>query len=420
MCILTKITDMGVVTIQAVSVKDFLIDVPAAPVARKRNVLKKDPVFTLVLQNNTDFVVNRKTTTTDRTLACIVSQGLFYVKNNKNDTVEPLCLKNYRSFFTPVYDDRIDYLTEVRWWRGSPRDEEQLVMKLITNPTMQKMYQHGIYADKPCKVARWEENFSKNAKLFKYCYDICESSEIHRNRFDLAVAFAMTIEKKINFNNAKYFIDVLAQSGIKFDIDCLPYYNDQDRLLNAMNQYNLEFNRCIEYLLLDLYSQGITTLNRGILNYYIDYLEMQNDMYGKIKEKYPAYLKTEHDIMALKLSNYNRHKSQFLFLENVEKFKYLEFEKGNYVIILPKTAADIVDEGVAQSHCVGSYVDRVVNDETLIMFMRYKDSPDKSLVTIEVRDNAIQQAKGFSNRHVTAREQEFLKEWAKEKSLAYV
>lgn len=410
---------MRVIKIPGVSVKDFLIDIPAVQATTKRRAApKKDPEYSLVLQNNTDFVINRKTKTTDRTLAYLISQGLFYVRDNKTQKVEPLSLRNYKMFFAPVYDHQLSYLTEVKWWSHSPRRMESKAIKIIGDQSMQKMYQHGLYVESH-QAANWKENFENNTKLFQYCYDVCNKSDVNRFEFENIMAFATKIEQKINFNNAKHFIDSVGESSIRFSLGTVYYRDDQKNLIGAIDTYNLDFSRCIEYLLFDLYTQGILILNTAVLNDYIDYLRMQNNMYGKIKDKYPAYLKTEHDIMALKISTYEKHKKDLLVFNNSDLFKNLEYKKGDYCILLPKTSADIVDEGVNQSHCVASYVDKVARGETLIVFLRNKETPDKSLVTIEVKDDGITQARGFANRGVNEEEDKFITEWAKEKSLAY-
>jgi hypothetical protein len=80
---------------------------------------------------------------------------------------------------------------------------------------------------------------------------------------------------------------------------------------------------------------------------------------------------------------------------------------------------DIVDEGVNQSHCVADYVDKVVKNETLVVFMRKVDEPEKSLVTVEVKNGVITQAQGYASRKITEDEEKFLMKWAKKKELQY-
>ena len=65
------------------------------------------------------------------------------------------------------------------------------------------------------------------------------------------------------------------------------------------------------------------------------------------------------------------------------------FEYGNYKVVIPNTAQDIVTEGLEMHHCVGGYVDRVVNGSTFICFIRHKDTPDKCYITCEVKPNGM-------------------------------
>ena len=71
-------------------------------------------------------------------------------------------------------------------------------------------------------------------------------------------------------------------------------------------------------------------------------------------------------------NNYELHKSAF------------EFAHGDFVVVLPQTAQDIIDEGRNMHHCVGSYVDRVVDNGTYIVFIRHKDTPTECYLTCQV------------------------------------
>lgn len=73
------------------------------------------------------------------------------------------------------------------------------------------------------------------------------------------------------------------------------------------------------------------------------------------------------------------------FLSHYERYKNnLTFSCGNYVVVLPKSPQDLVTEGNEMHHCVGGYIDRVANGETLIIFIRHKDTPDKCYITAEI------------------------------------
>lgn len=74
--------------------------------------------------------------------------------------------------------------------------------------------------------------------------------------------------------------------------------------------------------------------------------------------------------------------------QNYEKqAKAFDFTYGDYTVVVPKTPKDIIDEGENMHHCVGGYVGDVVNNNTYIIFVRHKDTPDKCYITAQVHTN---------------------------------
>lgn len=141
-----------------------------------------------------------------------------------------------------------------------------------------------------------------------------------------------------------------------------------------------------------------------------DYANMMKMISDKF-DKYPRNFLTSHKIAC---RNYNRLRQEFseeIFKKRIDKS--LEYTYGNYMMIYPEQTQDIKDEAVKQNNCVASYIKRVLDGKCHILFMRRKDSPNNSLVTIEVRNNVIIQAKGKFNRDVTDDEQEFITKWNK-------
>lgn len=415
-------------TSTAIKVKDFVIDIPKVKqeVKKKKELkpkLQQEPSYKVVLQNNTDFVIHRKTLTTDKNFVFLISQGVFYIQDNKTKDVEELTEQKIRMFFKLLPSYKYEELTEVNWWKGDRLDSMvELMNTIVVNPSMQKAYKHGIFIDK-YKINNLKTSIDGNMKLFKYCYDKCNDSNANKSYFENILNLATEIEKRVNYNNAIYFIDEFCESNVKMNYYNYNYgYNREivfDEFFNIINTYNLDFNRFIDYISNDLYTQGIAEFNKDVLNLYNDYLRMQISLYGRVKEKYPKYLKTEHDIIALKVTIYERHKKDLMLLNVVDNYKGLEYKDKEYCIMLPQSTVDIIEEGVMQSHCVASYVDNVVKNQTLIVFMRMIDEPDKSLVTVEVKNECITQAKGFANRKITKKEIKFLEKWAKEKKLQF-
>lgn len=147
-----------------------------------------------------------------------------------------------------------------------------------------------------------------------------------------------------------------------------------------------------------------------------DYVKMMSTISNKF-DKYPRIFLTTHKIAC---RNYNRLKQEFseeLFKKRI-RTDYECVYKG-YHFVYPKSIQEIKDEAVQQHNCVASYIDDVINGKCHILFLRKKDSLDKSLVTIEVNTytETIVQAKGKFNRDTTEEENKVIEAWNKKFSI---
>ena len=83
-----------------------------------------------------------------------------------------------------------------------------------------------------------------------------------------------------------------------------------------------------------------------------------------------------------------------------EWLPYVSEEKG-LAVILPKSVAEIVEEGRALSHCVGGYADRHAEGLLHIVFLRRLDDLTTPYYTIEVNtEGRMVQCRGYANNAV--------------------
>lgn len=172
--------------------------------------------------------------------------------------------------------------------------------------------------------------------------------------------------------------------------------------IKLFQEENYDYKALLRYIDNLAAFEGLENINTIIVELY-DYVNMMKKLSPKF-DKYPRYFLTTHQIA---IRNYNRLMQQF----DEEDFKKQYTEKYNitykdYTFTYPKTIQDIKDEAVSQSNCVASYIKYVLDGKCHIIFMRYKDTPDTSLVTIEIRNDQIVQAKGAYNRELTQTEKE--------------
>lgn len=186
-----------------------------------------------------------------------------------------------------------------------------------------------------------------------------------------------------------------------------PKWIGEPKIIKLIKRYNYKVQNLFTYFDYLITYEAIERIN-DVINEFYDYVHMSNKLSPKY-ERYPRNLLTTH---AITVRNYNRLKTQF----DEEQFqkcidKTMEYTYENYSFIYPNTTQEIKDEAVQQNNCVASYIQRVLRGECHILFMRDKDELNKSLVTIEVRQNKIVQYKGKFNRDCTPKEVEAIKKW---------
>lgn len=197
---------------------------------------------------------------------------------------------------------------------------------------------------------------------------------------------------------------------------------DHEAFLKWQNQYSamssysmkrvfeytgLHVKEMVDYIESAYYNQGIEC--EEALTLWRDYISLFNSYYERnvkgTEELYPDSLKKAHDVLTMQNNKWLMRHGTIgnSFAEINEAWKHLEYEYGEFKIILPKNSRDVVLEGNALHHCVGSYVQRIVDKQCLILFIRRKSREDKSFMTMEydLRGRIIQ-IRGCSNHTVDA------------------
>lgn len=87
------------------------------------------------------------------------------------------------------------------------------------------------------------------------------------------------------------------------------------------------------------------------------------------------------------------------------------FESDRFFIRPAASVLELIKEGNALHHCVGSYSDRYASGSIAILFLRSKKQPNRSFYTIEVRDNQVLQCRGRKNRAPSPDVEDFLSDF---------
>jgi hypothetical protein len=165
---------------------------------------------------------------------------------------------------------------------------------------------------------------------------------------------------------------------------------------------------------------------------YYDYLQMYYEMTkAEVVTEKPCWrfkdfdtLKMAHDdILYLVNINEDRklEKKEEKYSEIKEKYEKYKYAEDSYTIIPPSSLVDIINEGIALNHCVKTYVDKVIEEKTNILFVRRMEKPEKPFYTLEVRDDVVRQCHGFNNCNISEEKglEEFLKRYCEEKNIKF-
>ncbi len=91
----------------------------------------------------------------------------------------------------------------------------------------------------------------------------------------------------------------------------------------------------------------------------------------------------------------------------------------DFLVRMPKSAFEVCLESIAQSNCIMEYIEAHAGGETTILFLRRTNAPDRSFVSMEVKDNRIVQVYGRFNQLPDREVYAFLEEYARKEWLLY-
>ena len=97
-------------------------------------------------------------------------------------------------------------------------------------------------------------------------------------------------------------------------------------------------------------------------------------------------------------------------------FEYIGMK---YAVSMPRSSLDMCKEAITQGNCVMDYIDDHASGDTTILFVRRVNEPERSFVTMEVKDRVIEQVYGRFNSLPKKEVYEFLKEYARACRLLY-
>lgn len=174
---------------------------------------------------------------------------------------------------------------------------------------------------------------------------------------------------------------------------------------------------------LDKYIKEQKNLHRVqfIIQQYSDYIRMCEKLEYDLKNdfvKFPKQLLVAHDEvqkrLALENARIQNEQMKKLHAPTQERWG-LVFD--GYIIKAPDDANEMIREGQVLKHCVGGYVDRVIDGETTVLFIREEKQPKKPFATMEVKNGKITQVHGKAHKDMREPLKKLLSKFKKEKKV---
>lgn len=153
----------------------------------------------------------------------------------------------------------------------------------------------------------------------------------------------------------------------------------------------------------------------SLLSDYKDYLCMSEALEHDMKSSFvlfPNNLKEAHDrvndMTEAEISKECDRKIAKMYALLKNRYGY---EKYGFVVVPPHSAKEIAQEGDKLHHCVGRYVKSVVKNDCVILFIRKADEPETPYCTVELKNDAIVQARIQNNGNPPPEVEKFIALW---------
>jgi len=160
----------------------------------------------------------------------------------------------------------------------------------------------------------------------------------------------------------------------------------------------------------------------AISNHYLykDYLRFCRDLGYDMSDRsvlFPKDIKAAHDREMKRYKiNQDKQKDQAIMDRYLKDMMKHGYQSEGLIIRPPVNMQEIIHEGAALHHCVGTYADLVATGKTTILLIRSAEAPEVPFFTAEWKENRLIQCRGNHNCPPTPAVAEFMKAWENRKA----
>lgn len=354
---------------------------------------------------NYNFNINR---------AFLVEESSFTnLKTNKVYTYEEYYNNSYK-YYNGIEDTLEIYMAEV--YTENLQDLKNTVYKYSYLWLAEKYFKENnlVSLEHLIFVPLYFKNFDllMKEKLFDLTfttYDISESAKSFEDIYKIDKKYIPFIRD----NNLTYQEVKLLKVYPKEDIETIKYFSEKvylrESIIEIIDKYKIDLKYLREYI--DLQSK-----EEEIIYEYFDYIKFASELKLNLKDKkilYPKNLIEEHDKLFLEIKTLKDPNINVKLKAISDYLSLNKYEDEKYIIYPANSIEDLIEESEMQHNCVRTYVDDVANNKTEIYFLRKKENPNESFVTVEVHNNKVIQAKTKYNKTPEKEILDLLKRWEK-------
>lgn len=292
------------------------------------------------------------------------------------------------------------------------------IKKLLKNTIYQysciwDIAKHCTYIDLP-KLISNKHDIGKTELLSKMkLYNLALRADEFRNKGSFKEIFGVSKDYYpfMKRNNITYLqlkiLRLLNEKDMK-KIKYLQYFVNYGESINNLEEISnyISLNRFIKYSKMH---------HRKVKTYlYKDYLRFAKILGLDLKDNryaFPKNLKEEHDKLEKQYEIQNKILVQKAIKKRGKELSKYEYKNNNFIILPAPNLEALQDESKQQNNCVRTYAEKYADGTCDIYFMRDIKSQDKSLVTVEVKNNAIVQSRIKNNNDPNEKQLKFLYSW---------
>ena len=135
-------------------------------------------------------------------------------------------------------------------------------------------------------------------------------------------------------------------------------------------------------------------------------IDLKNNRYA-----FPKNLKEEHDKLAKEFEIKNKEIINNAIIKRSKELSSNTYKNSKFIILPAYSLNELQEESTQQNNCVRTYAEKYAAGQCDIYFMRDIKKQDKSLVTVEVKNNRVVQSRMKNNKDPNEKQIKFLEKW---------